>query len=224
MLQVLHETKDYIVVNKPSGLITEKNPWETALEDQVFEYLIKSKKQPFVGVVHRLDRVTSGVILFAKTKSALKYFNALLVSKKMNKTYLAVTENTEMTKKAKLEHFLSKESHSKKAVVVSKGHKNAKLATLSYARWGVANTYALLQIKPITGRYHQIRVQLSSINCPIIGDELYGSEKPYLEQSVCLHAWQLKFKEPQSDDVICVTAQIPESAPWSLFSKLVKSK
>jgi len=214
MIEILHETKDYLVVNKPSGLITESNPYEDSLEDQVHSYLSKSVKNVFVGVVHRLDRVTSGVILFAKKKSALKYFNAQLESKSIQKTYLAVVEGELSESKATLSHFLRKDQKKKLAVIYKTRESNSKPCSLTYKKIKQVDNLSLLEIKPQTGRFHQIRAQLAYIGTPIYGDEKYGSKQEYFKNQVCLHAWKLRFKDFDSDEIIEIIADKPSCSPW----------
>lgn len=224
MLSVLKETKDYIVVNKPGGLITERNPYEDSLESQVYTHLLKTKKSPFLGVVHRLDRVTSGVVLFAKKKSALQYFNGLFEKRQIRKTYLAITAHTLKKSKASLSHYLKKDNALKKALISNNPIKGGKLSELGYVRLGVSGDYSVLKVLPKTGRFHQIRAQLSHMGIPIYGDKLYGAESSYLPQSVCLHAFSLEFKDFNSKESICIQAPIPNHAPWDTFVKLVESR
>ena len=184
MLSVLKETKDFIVVNKPAGLITEKNVYEDSLEDQVLDYLKQSNSNVFLGVVHRLDRVTSGVVLFAKKKSALQYFNRLFETKKIQKTYFALTNANVLKPKAVLKHYLVKDTEHKKAHITEKEIKGSKRCELRYTRLGVSNAYTLFKVLPITGRFHQIRAQLSYVGLPIYGDALYGSKEKYKAKAV----------------------------------------
>lgn len=224
MLSILKETKDYIIVNKPGGLITERNPFEDSLETQVYDYLGASQKQVFLGVVHRLDRVTSGVVLFAKKKSALKYFNQLFESKTIQKTYLAICNRPIETPKAKLIHYLGKDLKQKKAIVYKEQKAGSKKCELSYARVGVSGEYTLLQVSPKTGRFHQIRAQLSFLNLPIYGDTLYGSTDKYQNKAVCLHAYSLEFTDFNSTEKVKIHAPIPSYTPWEKFTKLVQSR
>ncbi len=217
MLEILHETKDYIIVNKPSGLITEKNPYEDSLEDQVYKHLSETVKNVFLGVVHRLDRVTSGVVLFAKKKSALKYFNAQFESKSIQKTYLAIIEGNLVNDKSSLAHFLRKDNKKKVAVIYKTRESNSKPCSLLYKKVKQVNGFSLLEVKPQTGRFHQIRAQLSYIGNPIFGDEKYGSKNEYLKNQVCLHAWKLRFKDFESENIIESSAEKPTVSPWNLF-------
>ncbi len=222
MLSVIKETKDYIVVNKPGGLITESNPFEDSLESQVFEYLSKTNNRVFLGVVHRLDRVTSGVVLFAKKKSALKYFNGLFETKQIQKTYLAIGNSSLPKPRQNLSHYLVKDNRQKKAIITDHKVVNSKNCELKYLRLGVSNTYTLVKVLPKTGRFHQIRAQLSYIGFPIYGDQFYGSENVYKALSVCLHAYILEFTDFGSNEKVKVLAPIPEFTPWDSFSNLLK--
>ena len=217
MIEILHETKDYIIVNKPSGLITETNPYEDSLEDHVYKHLSKTIKNVFVGVVHRLDRVTSGVVLFAKKKSALKYFNAEFEAKSIQKTYLAIVSKELVEAKSTLTHFLRKDQKKKIAVIYKTRESNSKPCSLSYKQVNRVDGLSLLEVKPQTGRFHQIRAQLAFIGNPIFGDEKYGSTNKYSDNQVCLHAWKLRFKDFESDRVVEFVAEHPKQSPWSLF-------
>lgn len=217
MIEILYETKDYLVVNKPAGLITEKNPYEDSLEDQVYLYLSKTIKNVFVGVVHRLDRVTSGVVLFAKKKSALKYFNAQFETKAIHKTYLAIVSGGLEATKSSLSHFLRKDQKKKISVIYTTRQSNSKPCILSYKQTKLVDGLSLLEIKPQTGRFHQIRAQLAFIGHPIFGDEKYGSTNKYSENKVCLHAWKLRFKDFETEKVVEVLSKHPSQSPWNLF-------
>jgi len=218
MLDILHETKDYIIVNKPSGLITEKNPYENSLESQVYSHIQKEKKNVFLGVVHRLDRVTSGVVLFAKKKSALKYFNAQFESKTIQKTYLAICTGELKKKNARLNHFIEKDQKNKRAVIHVEKNVDSKPCILNYRFLENINEFNLLEVNLQTGRFHQIRAQLSFIGLPIVGDEKYGSKSKYIENYVCLHAWKLSYKDFDSDKSMTIEAQVPQQIIWNEFS------
>lgn len=218
MLTILRETKDYIVVCKPSGLITESNIYEDSLEDRVKEYLEKTRKKPFIGVVHRLDKVTSGVVIFAKKKSALLYFNQLFELKNIKKTYLAVSFNPESNKKITLNHFIYKDTKNKKALISLVTAKLYKPCSLSMQPVKKNGEFTLFKILPRTGRFHQIRAQLSFINQTILGDIKYGSKIEINEgKNICLHAHSLSFIDFNSEEKCFVSAPIPDTEYWNLF-------
>lgn len=221
MLSVLKETKDYIVVNKPSGLITESNPYEDSLEDQVYTYLSKTQTKVFLGVVHRLDRVTSGVVLMAKKKSALQYFNRLFEQKDIQKTYLAITNKPVDKPKSNLVHFLKRDVKQKKALLFNSVDKGLKRCELKYSRMGVSGELSLLKISPKTGRFHQIRAQLSFCKMPIYGDGHYGNTETYKPLSVCLHAFALEYVDFNSDEKVVIMAPPANDELWGSFQKLI---
>ena len=219
LLEIVHENNDFIVVNKTAGLITEKSPFESlTVENQVHDYLANKKSKPYVGIIHRLDRVTSGVLVFAKKKSVLVAFNEFFSSRKVQKTYLAVVSNKPPKNKQNLQHFLVKNLLEKRADIVPTKIKNAQDATLSYQILGQNKYGYLLEVKPRTGRFHQIRAQLSHIGCPIIGDEKYGSDQKYVDLSVCLHAWKLTYPDLNTKENKTVEATMPKNAFWDFKS------
>lgn len=219
-LEVVYENNDYIVVNKVSGLISEKSPYEhVTVETQVVNHLLHSKRKPYIGVVHRLDRVTSGVLIFAKKKSVLVAFNDLFSRNKIQKTYLAIVKNKPSKPKGILENFLIKNNKNKKAEIVQSKSKNALSCRLAYNLIGKNDVGYLLELKPKTGRFHQIRAQLANIDLPIIGDEKYGSNEKYLPLSICLHAWKLTFEDPMAKELKTIEAVLPNNEFWS-FTKL----
>ncbi|MBU2929768.1 RluA family pseudouridine synthase [Winogradskyella psychrotolerans] len=218
-LEIIEETNDYIVVNKSAGLITEKSLYENiTVENQVFNHLIKSKRKPYVGVIHRLDRVTSGVLIFAKKKSSLVTFNSLFSSRKVQKTYLAIVKNKPTKTKGHLINFLVKNNLEKRADIVQSKSKNTLDCRLSYKVIDQNDFGYLLEIQPKTGRFHQIRAQLAHIGLPILGDEKYGSDQNYLPLAVCLHAWKITYKDSNSEAMHTFEAPLPNNKFWKFKS------
>lgn len=218
-LEVVHENNDYIVINKAAGLISEQSRYEElTAEDQVQKHLEANKRKPYVGVIHRLDRVTSGILIFAKKKSILIAFNELFSSRKIQKIYWAVVHKKPPNKKGTLTHFLYKNTLKKKAEIVPKLIKGAQQCSLSYRVLEQNKRGYLLEIIPKTGRFHQIRAQLAHIGLPIIGDEKYGSDQKYLPLSICLHARELQYVRPSSKESISYMATTPDNKYWEFQS------
>ncbi|MGJ8738930.1 RluA family pseudouridine synthase [Zobellia laminariae] len=218
-LDIVYENNDYIVVNKKSGLISEKSPYEDCtVESQVLNHLLKSKKKPYLGVIHRLDRVTSGVLVFAKKKSILVEFNDLFAKRKVQKTYLAIVKNKPKKSKGNLVNFLVKNNQEKRADIVQTKSKESLQCILSYKLIDQNDFGYLLELKPKTGRFHQIRAQLAHLGLPIIGDEKYGSNQSYLPLSVCLHAWKLTYQLPGSEELKTFEASMPKNKFWKFKS------
>ncbi len=214
-LEIVHENKDYIVVNKMAGLISERSPYENCtVESQVFDHLSKKKSNPYVGVIHRLDRVTSGVLIFAKKKSVLVEFNELFSSRKVQKTYLAMVQNKPAKNKGTLINNLVKNNLEKRADIVLSKSKDSLECILSYEIIGKNDFGYLLEIQPKTGRFHQIRAQLAHIGLPIIGDTKYGSVTEYMPLSICLHAWKLTFQKADATAFETYEAALPKNAFW----------
>ncbi len=218
-LEVVHENNDYIVVNKMAGLISEKSPYEDyTVEDQVLNHLLKNKRKPYIGIIHRLDRVTSGVLIFAKKKSILVEFNDLFSSRKVQKTYLAIVKSKPPKNKENLINFLVKNNIKKRADIVQSRSKDSLECILSYQVIDKNNFGYLLEIKPKTGRFHQIRAQLANIELPIIGDEKYGSDQEYFPLSICLHAWKLTYQVSGSKEFKTFEATLPKNDFWTFKS------
>lgn len=218
-LEILHENNDYLVVNKAAGLISEKSPYEAVtVETQVLDHLLKSKRKPYIGIIHRLDRVTSGVLILAKKKSVLVEFNTLFSSRKVQKTYLALVKNKPAKNKENLVNFLIRNNKEKRADIVQSKSKNSLDCMLSYEVIGENDFGYLLEIKPKTGRFHQIRAQLANIGLPIIGDEKYGSDQEYTPLSICLHAWKLAYEVSGSKESQTFEAPLPNDNFWTFKS------
>ena len=218
-LEVVHENNDYIVVNKRAGLISEKSPYEDCtVENQVLNHLLKNKRKPYIGIIHRLDRVTSGVLIFAKKKSILVEFNNLFSSRKVQKTYLALVKIKPPKNKENLINFLVKNNLKKRADIVQSKSKDSLECILSYQVIDKNDFGYLLEIKPKTGRFHQIRAQLANIELPIIGDEKYGSDQEYFPLSICLHAWKLTYQVSGSKELKTFEAPLPKNDYWTFKS------
>ncbi len=218
-LEVIHENKGYIVVNKAAGLISEQSPFEKlTAESQIQKHLKTSKREPYIGVIHRLDRVTSGVLIFAKKKSILVAFNELFSNRKVQKTYWAIVHKKPAQNKETLTHFLFKNNFKKQAEIVPVNTKGAQKCSLTYRILEQNNLGYLLEIKPRSGRFHQIRAQLAHIGLPIIGDEKYGSDQKYLALSICLHARKLTYTPANSNESVSYEAPAPSNKYWKFKS------
>ena len=218
-LQVLFEDNHIIIVNKRSGDITQGDKTgDKPLSDVVKEY-IKEKYNKvgnvFLGVVHRLDRPTSGVIIFARTSKALERLNKMLRDKEIHKTYWAVVKNHPKKEKATLINYLRKNPKNNKSSVFQKEIEGSKKAILHYTILKKLDNYSLLEIDLETGRHHQIRAQLSNIGFPIKGDLKYGFNRSNKDGSIHLHARKIDFIHPVAKEKITVTAPTPNEVIWN---------
>ncbi len=199
-LEIIGETPQYIVVNKPAGINVEL--WEgfESIEKWVMAHVQaqKLKSIPFVGVVHRLDRAVSGVLVLAKKKSALKHLNWQFRERMIDKRYQAIVKERPMKDEAMLSNFLYANKKMRQAEVFDTPQKEALDARLKYKIVKETEQGFLLDIQLFTGRFHQIRAQLAHIGCPIVGDEKYGSNTFFEKDAIALHAYQLSFSDPIS--------------------------
>lgn len=195
-LTIIYEDEVLLVCNKPAGLMVEpdRNNFPNLLQE-VKKYLRSSTSEinPYVQHLHRLDRPTSGIVLFTKKKEHLRYLSEQFATRTVSKHYLAKTTNVPEERYGILEHWHRKEK--KKAVIVPEGTDFAEKIKLEYQIETFSQFY-LWKIKLYTGKYHQIRVQLASLGCPILGDELYGSDVTYKPNEIALHAVSLTVKHP----------------------------
>ena len=209
-LSIIAENRFWIAINKPAGLIVEKSPFESpTIEDLVWEYLESTVKKPFLGIVHRLDRVTSGVLILAKKKLALKELNQQFSERSVEKVYHALTEAIPENREGELINWLEKDQKNKKAILHTTQKPKTKQAVLNYKVLNHDRSNALLEIKPATGRFHQIRAQLAQIDCPIVGDAKYGAVEAFAEKQIALHAYQLDFTCPLRKERMNLTANAP---------------
>ena len=226
IIDVLYEDNHVIVVNKKaSDIVQGDKTGDVTLPDKIKEYLKIKYDKPgnvFCGVVHRLDRPTSGVVLFAKTSKALSRLNEQFRSKDTQKTYWAVVENTPKSPSARLENFLWKNEKQNKSYVHLNEEKGAKKAILSYKTLLKSDNYTLLEVELETGRHHQIRVQLSHIGSIIKGDVKYGARRSNPDGSIHLHARKLFFIHPTTKELMSIVAPVPNDALWDWFQAKVK--
>ena len=217
-LQVLFEDNHLIIINKrPGDIIQGDKTKDTPLVEIVKEYIKVKYNKPgnvYLGVIHRIDRPTSGIVVFAKTSKALSRMNAMLKNQEVNKLYWAITQNKPENKTGKLIHWLRKNPKNNKSTHFSKETNNAKKAVLNYRILKTLENYYLLEIKMQSGRHHQIRCQLQAIGCPIKGDIKYGSKRTNKDGSIDLHALNVKFIHPISKEQIDITAPLRDQKIW----------
>ena len=217
-IQILYEDNHLLVVNKRVGDIAQgDNSGDKPLPDVVKEYLKEKYNKPgevFLGVVHRLDRPTSGLILFAKTTKALTRMNDLFSSRETQKTYWAIVKNKPEKEKDTLVHFIRRNQQNNTSKAHIKEVPQSKKASLSYQLIATLNNYYALEIELHTGRHHQIRAQLQAIGCPIKGDLKYGFDRSNPDGGIHLHARKLAFIHPVSKEQIQIIAPVPEDSIW----------
>ncbi|CAL2088778.1 RNA pseudouridylate synthase, group 1 [Tenacibaculum sp. 190524A02b] len=217
-LQVLHEDNHLIIINKRAGDITQGDKTgDKPLSDIVKEYIKDKYNKPgnvFLGTVHRLDRPTSGIVIYARTSKALERLNKMLRDKTIKKTYWAIVKNTPPKKQDTLINFLKKNPKNNKSFVHKKEIQGSKQAVLHYKTIKKLDNYTLLEIDLETGRHHQIRTQLSHIGCIIKGDLKYGFNRSNKDGSIHLHARKIKFTHPVSKELISITSPPPIDPIW----------
>lgn len=221
-LEVLFEDNHIIIVNKKAGDITQGDKTgDKPLSDIVKEYVKDKYNKPgnvFIGTVHRLDRPTSGIVIFARTSKALERLNKMLRDKTINKTYWALVKNTPKKATDSLVNFLKKDTKKNKSFVYKKEIEGSKKAILHYKLIKKLDNYSLLEIDLETGRHHQIRTQLSYIGSPIKGDLKYGFDRSNKDGSISLHARKINFKHPVSKEEITIVAPAPNDVIWNACS------
>ena len=221
-LQVLYEDNHIIVINKrPGDIVQGDKTGDLPLNEIVKQYVKKKYNKPgkvFLGVVHRIDRPTSGVVVFARTSKALSRLNELFSQKLAKKTYWAIVKNKPNKEQDTLEHWLLRNTKQNKSYAHIKEVPNSKKAILDYQILKKLNNYYLLEIDLKTGRHHQIRAQLAAINCPIKGDLKYGFDRSNKNGSIHLHARSIEFLHPVGKKPISLTAPAVEDPIWDACS------
>ncbi|MFL5729345.1 MAG: RluA family pseudouridine synthase [Cytophagaceae bacterium] len=218
---VEYEDNHLIVVNKKSGVLVQGDKTgDIPLADHVKAYLKEKYNKPgnvFAGVVHRIDRPVTGLVLLARTSKALERMNEQFKSRTISKTYWAVVKKRPAEMEGRLVHWLVKDERKNTSTAHSKEVAGSLKAELSYKVLGHLQDHYLLEVKPITGRPHQIRVQLAQLGCPIRGDVKYGFPKPNEDGSINLHARKLEFLHPVKKEPVTVIGNLPEDHFWQQF-------
>lgn len=222
MLEILHEDNHLLVINKAAGVLVQGDATgDKPLVELCKEYIKEKYQKPgevFLGVVHRLDRPVSGVVVFARTSKALERMNELFRNKETKKTYWALVGNKPNQPEGTLIHWLVKDEKKNKTTAFKKEHQQGQRSELSYRHLISKSGMHLLEVQPVTGRPHQIRVQLASMGCPIVGDVKYGFEVGNADNSICLHARQLQFIHPIKKEPLTIQADLPKNQFWKLFT------
>ncbi len=226
-MEVLYEDNHIIAVNKTCNEIVQGDKTgDTPLSEIVKAYIKEKYNKPgevFLGVTHRLDRPTSGVVLFARTSKALTRLNEMFKShEQIRKTYWAIVQGCPKVPEARLENWLTRNEQLNKSFIAKPGAKESKLAILSYKSLVRGEHYTLLEINLETGRHHQIRCQLAAIGCPVKGDLKYGAKRSNPDGGICLHARKIEFIHPVSKEYICITAPVPDDALWRALTQEIQ--
>ena len=221
--RILYEDNHLIAVNKlPSEIVQGDKTGDVPLNEDVKQYIKQKYNKPgnvYLGVIHRIDRPASGVVVFARTGKALTRMNELVKERRIEKKYWAIVKNRPENDKGKLRNFLLKNEKKNKSFVVESKKEGAKEAILKYRLINESRDYKLLEVNLLTGRHHQIRAQLSAIGCPIKGDLKYGFDRSNKDASISLHARSVSFIHPVSKQQINILADSPKDTLWNYFSE-----
>lgn len=225
--RIVYEDNHLIVINKlPSEIVQEDKTQDMSLLTQLKILLKERDNKPgnvFLEVIHRIDRPVSGLVMFAKTSKALSRFNEILRNQNIKKIYLAIVQNRPPKEKDTLEHYLIRNTQLNKSKVYSREIKHSKKAILHYELIAQSERYYLLKIHLITGRHHQIRAQLSAIQCPIKGDIKYGYPRTNPGGYIHLHSYQLEFEHPIKKEKICLSCKpaYPDTLWHKVFAEYI---
>lgn len=226
-MTVLYEDNHIIAVNKTCNEIVQGDKTgDTPLSETVKAYIKDKYNKPgevFLGVTHRLDRPTSGVVLFARTSKALTRLNDMFKShEQIKKTYWAIVQGCPKQPEARLENWLIRNEAQNKSYIAKPNANNAKKAILDYRILVRGENYTLLEVNLETGRHHQIRCQLAAIGYPVKGDLKYGAKRSNPDGGICLHARKIEFIHPVSKENICITAPVPNDSLWQQLAASVQ--
>jgi 23S rRNA pseudouridine1911/1915/1917 synthase len=221
MAEILYEDNHIIAVYKRSSDLSQGDKTgDISLDTEVKKYIAEKYKKSgdvFLGVVHRLDRPVSGVILFGRTSKALERLNEMFRTKRIKKIYFAIVKERPPADEATITHFLKKNEKQNKSYVYDYEVKGSKEASLTYRLKGRSEKYYLLEVELHSGRHHQIRAQLAKIGCPVKGDLKYGFPRSNEDGGISLFARKLEFIHPVKKEPVSITAHFPEGDIWSVF-------
>lgn len=219
----VYEDNHVIIVSKlPGEIVQGDKTGDKPLSETVKDYIKEAYAKPgnvFLGVVHRLDRPVSGLVLFARTSKALPRLNKMFAGSEVRKTYWAIVKDAPAKPSATLTHWLVRNEKQNKSYAYEREVPNSKKAVLDYTVIGKSDNYTLLEVHLHTGRHHQIRCQLAAIGCAIKGDLKYGAKRSNPDGSICLHSRKVEFEHPVSHKLISVTAPVPDDALWQSFAR-----
>ncbi len=222
-MRVVYEDNHIIVVYKESGEIVQGDKTgDTPLSDIVKDYIKEKYQKPgnvFLGVVHRLDRPVSGLVVFARTSKALSRLNDMFRTGDVHKTYWAITKEQPAELEGRLEHWLVRNEKQNKSYAYTREKPGAKKAILEYKVVGRTDNYNLLEVRLLTGRHHQIRCQLAAMGCPIKGDLKYGARRSNPDGSISLLSRRVQFVHPVSKQLIDIVSPVPDDNLWQDISK-----
>ncbi|MCC7231625.1 MAG: RNA pseudouridine synthase [Bacteroidia bacterium] len=222
-LQVLYEDNHIIVVNKrPGEIVQSDKTGDKPLVEIVKEYIGKKYNKPgnvFMGVVHRIDRPVSGIVIFSRTSKSLSRMNEIFREKKVNKGYWAIVRNRPSEAKGTLIHYLKRDPEKNKVKAFPSEEPGSQRSWLDYEVIGQSDNYYLLDVHPHTGRHHQIRAQLAAMGCPIKGDVKYGAERTNEGGLIHLHARTIRFLHPVKKENIEIQAEPPDETLWNYFKE-----
>jgi 23S rRNA pseudouridine1911/1915/1917 synthase len=217
--RILYTDNHLIAVQKLAGEIVQGDKTgDEPLSDAVANYIKVKYNKPgdaFVGVIHRIDRPVSGLVLFARTSKGLSRMNELFREREVKKSYRALVEGHVQNDTGVLEHYLSKNETQNRSRASLKQAEGLLKCVLEFTVIKRTDRYTLVEVNPLTGRHHQIRVQLAAIGHPIKGDVKYGARRGNRDRSICLHAYSLKFTHPVSGSEIKIEAELPENEAWA---------
>lgn len=224
--RILFEDNHLIVINKlPGEIVQGDKTGDVCLADDVKAYLKEKYNKPgnvFLGIPHRLDRPTSGIVIYCKTSKALERMNNLFREGKVDKYYWAITDNKMLEKDGRLEHYIVRNAEKNKSFAYKDSKPNSQKAVLEYRTLAASERYFLLEIKLITGRHHQIRAQLAACGVHIKGDLKYGFPRSNEDGGICLHSRCAVFEHPVTKDELKITAPVPESNIWHCFESILR--
>ncbi len=222
MLKILYEDNHLIAVYKPAGVLSQGDKSrDVPIIDQVKEYIKNKYNKPgdvFLGLAHRLDRPVSGLILLARTSKALSRCNQLFKDRNIEKTYFAIVEEKPSNPKGSLVHYIKKDTVKNKARLFDKEKDGAKKALLEYTLISTSKSSHLIEVKPKTGRPHQIRAQLASMGCVIKNDVKYGAKSSNNPKQIYLHAKSLSFEHPVKRIPLFIECPLPNDLEWKKYS------